>query len=60
MTFQLDLNYVVFGAPADLEALKGYQDAGIDRVLLPLPSSEPSEVLRILDQYAEDILKGLT
>jgi alkanesulfonate monooxygenase SsuD/methylene tetrahydromethanopterin reductase-like flavin-dependent oxidoreductase (luciferase family) len=55
-----EISTSVFGAPADLEALKGYQDAGIDRVLLPLPSSEPSKVLRILDQYAEDILKGLT
>jgi hypothetical protein len=49
----------VFGAPADLETLKDYQDAGIDRVLLPLPSGEPSEVLRILDQYAEGILNRL-
>ncbi|MDG1113611.1 MAG: LLM class F420-dependent oxidoreductase [Pseudomonadales bacterium] len=54
-----EISTSVFGAPADLETLKDYQDAGIDRVLLPLPSSEPSEVLRILDQYAEGILNRL-
>jgi hypothetical protein len=54
-----EISTSVFGAPADLETLKGYQDAGIDRVLLPLPAIAPDEVLKILDNYAEDILNRL-
>ena len=46
------LSVSVFGAPAEENTLTGYRDAGINRVLLSLPSAPRDEVLPILDSYA--------
>ena len=46
------LSISVFGARAEEKTLAGYRDAGIDRVLLSLPSAPRDEVLPILDGYA--------
>ena len=46
------LSVSVFGAPAEENTLTGYRDAGINRVLLSLPSAPRDEVLPILDGYA--------
>ena len=43
---------------SDLEILKRYRDAGIDRVVLGLPSTSRDEVLRILDRSAA-LVRGL-
>jgi probable F420-dependent oxidoreductase len=47
----LSLN--VFGAPRDLDMLKRYRDAGVDRAVLMLPSKSRDEVLPMLDRFAE-------
>ena len=52
------LSICVFGAPSDLEILKRYRDAGIDRVVLGLPSTSRDEVLPILDRSAA-LVRGL-
>ena len=46
------LSVSVFGAPAEENTLTGYRDAGINRVLLSIPSAPRDEVLPILDGYA--------
>ena len=46
------LSISVFGAPAEENTLTEYRDAGINRVLLSLPSAPRDEVLPILDGYA--------
>ncbi|MBC81207.1 MAG: LLM class F420-dependent oxidoreductase [Gammaproteobacteria bacterium] len=46
------LSISVFGAPAEENTLTEYRDAGINRVLLSLPSAPRDEVLPILDSYA--------
>ena len=46
------LSISVFGALAEENTLTGYRDAGINRVLLSLPSAPRDEVLPILDSYA--------
>ena len=46
------LSISVFGALAEENTLTGYRDAGINRVLLSLPSAPRDEVLPILDGYA--------
>lgn len=52
------LSICIFGAPSDLEILKRYRDAGIDRVVLGLPSTSREEVLPILDRSAA-LVRGL-
>jgi len=46
------LSFDVFGAPRDLEMLKRYRDAGVDRAIFMLPSKSRDEVLPMLDQSA--------
>ena len=46
------LSVSVFGAPADRDTLAGFEEAGIQRVLLPLPSATRDEILPVLDGYA--------
>jgi len=46
------LSFDVFGAPRDLETLKRYRDAGVDRAVLQLPSKSREVVLPLLDQSA--------
>ena len=43
--------YVFFG-PRDVEALKGYQDAGVTGVVMSLPPSGGEKALRRMDQIA--------
>jgi probable F420-dependent oxidoreductase len=45
------LSVSVFGAPADRDTLTGFEEAGIHRVLLPLPSATRDEILPVLDGY---------
>jgi probable F420-dependent oxidoreductase len=42
----------VFGGKADAPALERYRAAGIDRVVLPLPSEGRDRILPLLDQHA--------
>jgi hypothetical protein len=42
----------VFGGKTDAPLLDRYRAAGIDRVVLPLPSDGREQVLPLLDQYA--------
>jgi probable F420-dependent oxidoreductase len=46
------LSITVFRAPADAATLNAYRDAGIDRVLLEVPSADRDDVLRVLDKLA--------
>jgi hypothetical protein len=46
------LSFNVFGAPRDLEVLKRYRDAGVDRVVLMLPPKPRDEILPMLDESA--------
>ena len=46
------LSFDVFGAKSDLDLFKRYRDAGVDRVVLGLPTKSRDEVLPLLDQLA--------
>ena len=46
------LSFNVFGAPRDLEVLKRYRDAGVDRVVLMLPPKPRDAILPMLDESA--------
>lgn len=46
------LSVTVFRGPADKRALEPYAEAGIERVLLQLPSAGRDEILPLLDDYA--------
>ena len=46
------LSVSVFGSPRDPELLKRYRDAGVDRVVLQLPSKPREEILPMLDESA--------
>jgi hypothetical protein len=46
------LSFNVFGAPRDLEVLKRYRDAGVDRVVLMLPPKPRDSILPMLDESA--------
>ena len=46
------LTITVFAAPADLEKLAPYREAGIHRVLFEVPDVSRDEILRILDKNA--------
>jgi probable F420-dependent oxidoreductase len=46
------LSFDIFGAKPDLELFKRYSDAGVDRVVLGLPSKSRDDVLPLLDQFA--------
>jgi probable F420-dependent oxidoreductase len=43
----------IFGAPENLDRLKRYDDQGIARVVLTLPSAKSDEILPVLDRWAE-------
>ena len=47
------LSISVFGARPDRETLDGYEGAGVERVLLRLPSAGRDQTLTLLDQYAK-------
>jgi probable F420-dependent oxidoreductase len=46
------LSFDIFGAAADVDMLKRYRDAGVDRIVLGLPSKSRDVVLPLLDQSA--------
>ena len=46
------LSLGIFGAPADVERLRRFAEAGVTRAVLPVPSKSPDEVLARLDAYA--------
>ncbi len=46
------LSVSVFGARADETTLRGYQEAGVERTILGLPSESREKILPLLDQYA--------
>ena len=48
-----DLDMALFGAPTDIEKLKGRIDQGFDHLIFNLPSDVPDKVLPLLDKYAE-------
>ena len=42
----------VFGAKPEETVLRGYEKAGVERAILPLPSADRDTVLPLLDRYA--------
>jgi probable F420-dependent oxidoreductase len=52
------LSFDIFGAAAEVDMLKRYRDAGVDRVVLGLPSKSRDVVLPLLDQSAA-LLKAI-
>ena len=48
-----DLDMALFGAPTDIDKLKGRIDQGFDHLIFNLPSDGPDKVLPLLDKYAE-------
>jgi len=53
------LSFGIYGGPADPEVLKRYRDAGVNRVVLRLPSQSRDEVLPMLDDLAP-VLRALS
>lgn len=47
-----DFPISIFGAPGKEDTLKQFQDLGVDRVVVFLPSAGAEKVLPMLDQYA--------
>ncbi len=47
----------IFGAPGKEDTLKQFQDAGVERVVVGLPSDNKAKVLSLLDQFAPLIQK---
>ena len=47
------IGVTVFWAPADPQALEGYAELGVERVILALPPDSSDRVLPILDRYAK-------
>src|SRR2546426_4386723 len=47
-----DVPVSVFSASADEAMLRHYQELGVERVVLPVPSKEKDQVLPLLDTYA--------
>jgi probable F420-dependent oxidoreductase len=47
----------VFGQPADSEVIKGFEDAGADRVMVRLPNTRDQRALDELEQMAERVLR---
>jgi hypothetical protein len=46
------ISETVFGGKADASTVDRYREAGIDRVVVPLPSEGRERVLPMLDQHA--------
>jgi probable F420-dependent oxidoreductase len=47
------LPVTVFSAPEDLDTLKRYQDIGVSRAIVQLPSAGTEEIMPIIDRWAE-------
>jgi len=52
-----DVPVSIFGAPSKEDTLKQFQDAGVDRVVVGLPSDNKAKVLSLLDQFAPLVQK---
>ena len=50
------LTVSVFAATPTEDALRGYQKAGVERVIFPLPSAGRDEIIPILDRLAKVVL----
>lgn len=48
-----ELDMALFGAPSDIDQLKGRIEQGFDHLIFNLPSDGPDKVLPLLDKYAE-------
>jgi probable F420-dependent oxidoreductase len=53
-----DFPVTVYGAPADLDTLKRYTDAGVERANFWLPPQDRDRVLTVLDGFAALARKG--
>jgi len=53
-----DFPVTIFGAPADLDTLKRYAEAGVERVNFWVPPFDREGALKILDDYAAVANKG--
>lgn len=47
-----DLDLALFGAPSDIDQLRGRIQQGFDHLIFNLPAAEKDEVLPLLDRYA--------
>jgi alkanesulfonate monooxygenase SsuD/methylene tetrahydromethanopterin reductase-like flavin-dependent oxidoreductase (luciferase family) len=52
-----ELPVSIFGAPSKEDTLKQFQDAGVDRVVIGLPSDSKAKVLSLLDRCAPMVQK---
>jgi probable F420-dependent oxidoreductase len=52
-----DVPVSIFGAPSKEDTLKQFQDAGVERVVVGLPSDNKAKVLSLLDQFAPLVQK---
>ena len=48
-----DLDMALFGAPSDIDQLKGRIEQGFDHLIFNLPSDKSEKVFPLLDKYAE-------
>ena len=48
-----DLDMALFGAPAEIDQLKGRIEQGFDHLIFNLPSDSSDKVFPLLDKYAE-------
>jgi hypothetical protein len=48
---EININYVIYGAPNLEQAVEDLRNAGVDRVALAVTPSEKDTVLPILDRY---------
>ena len=48
-----DLDMALFGAPSDIDQLKGRIEQGFDHLIFNLPSDKSDKVFPMLDKYAE-------
>ena len=48
-----DLDMALFGAPSDIDQLKGRIEQGFDHLIFNLPSDSSDKVFHLLDKYAE-------
>jgi probable F420-dependent oxidoreductase len=48
-----DLDLALFGAPADIDGLKGRVEQGFDHLIFNLPPAPSDKVLPLLDRYAD-------
>ena len=48
-----DLDIALFGAPPDIDKLRGRIEQGFDHLIFNLPAADADTVLPLLDQYAE-------